>query len=199
MGELRKCKWCSVEMVTQQKRNRYCSKQCGFDARKNAPRKHKLVTVSCAVCQASIKRKEIDLQIREQFACSANCQRVIAGWAGRNHRKASRLAKSKWRKQESARRRKANKWIQLCIKERSGLSKPGLTNWETKCRNAAMTLKKRNVGATQARGGHQPQTWTKSITQNLARLGSVMRQRQLSTWEARCSSAACSLRKRSAN
>ena len=196
------CATCGKCMNSIIGRAKYCSQRCGFDAKKTAKKtaeKHKLVEVNCAVCQVPLERRESDLSIRSQFACSPRCQRVIAGWAGRDRVKASLKAKERWRKNNTKKRKVGSMgyaWWRLFNANVNRLfSKLNvLDSWDVKCTTAAQTVKNRE--STQRKRRECKKSWNLTVSRAMDLLHSKTNARLKTGWDARCASAASSIAKR---
>jgi hypothetical protein len=103
----RPCKTCGKPIGTKDKRQIACSKDCGHKGRTLEK-----TVVECSVCGKSILRYMKSLEIRSKFACSAECQRVVAGRAGKDWVAGSAKAKKRWLASESKRRLACSEWIQ---------------------------------------------------------------------------------------
>ena len=193
----RKCAFCSNVIANREVRQRYCSSQCGHEARKQAPRKTVLIDVQCAVCGESIQRTKSDLKKRTRFACSLKCQRVCAGHAGGDiGAKAGRKAKEKWYREQSAKRRKANEWIQACDREASVLtSRNEATAWERKCSSVSTMLRHREP-VNHSEANSSAMSWLETCNQEVSALKAKTIRNRQSRWALKCETTARNLRAR---
>lgn len=186
------CKTCGKCMNSLDARKIVCSAECGHKGRSKGK-----AFYECAVCGKHVERYVRSQEKQSHVACSRPCQKVIAGRAGKDIVSASLKAKGAWHRNESARRRKANQWVQACDKEALSLvnANSSQTVWERKCASVSTMLRHRILLQTK-----QPQidasTWLQQISTQLNSLNQKAKRAAQSKWALKCETTARNLRGR---
>lgn len=184
----RPCKVCGKPMRSKDKRQVTCSLECG-----HAGRIKPTVELGCSVCGKTVTRYASALEKRDQFACSPECQRVIAGRAGKDLKKASERAKTKWYRGRSLQRRRANKWWARCCDQSSMLlDKNDDDRWIRRCRSAATQLRYRSHETVKHKQKELPETWQEAIIKAFV----MKKQQPPEIWSKKCASVASNLKLR---
>jgi len=195
----RQCRVCGKAIGTTDKRQVVCTFECGHKGRKR-----ERAVFECSVCGNAVTRYADHLDTFNAVACSHECQKVIAGRAGKDHEKAAVKAaektRRKWYKERSKSRKAANEWIRTCGEQANKLnsSNAELDEWQVRCNNAVTALSLREydiatVGTnTTVIETEELDTWEQSISRAFSMRG----QKPPKTWSKKCSSIAANLKLR---
>jgi len=129
--KLNACKFCGKVIPGSYERNPkakvYCDKSCRD--KKTASNK---MAVECCVCGKPIERYRNALNVRDKFACSATCQRVVAGRAGKDWASRSKEARKRWVCRDRKARKERNPWWKVVGKkiDKAKCVKYDCSSWE---------------------------------------------------------------------
>lgn len=185
------CKACGKCMHSLDLRKTSCSNTCGQKARRKPT-----VVVPCSLCGKLVVRYADHTHKRQRFACSLDCQRVIAGKAGKDHVKASLKAKKKWHRKQSARRRTRNQWLGACISAVLRLSTTTVqSEWARKCCSVSTMLRHRR-SVLRSRGQRRIATWREAISTQQDAIKARVVRAEHTAWERKCETTARSMQHR---
>ena len=186
----RPCKTCGKPIGTNDKRQVVCSRDCGHKGRTKEK-----VELPCCNCGKKVERYKSQLEFRSVFACSAECQRVMAGRAGKDWIASSHKAKERWKRHWSNERRKSNKWIAYLAKARPALMSEK-TGWERRCISAANTVDERAACRPEDCFQLAYIQWDEVVEVQFKYAVQRAARWQMSVWERKCSSVARNIKNR---
>lgn len=197
----RSCPSCKKSFTSTDKRQVYCSRDCGFQGRTL-----ERATVPCGYCGSEVTKPRQHIEKFHAVFCDLTCQQkwraiksngtdTVSYWTRRSER-----AKDRWKKTKSRERRKANKWLQIIPKQmarlRSKKSQANKTAWERKCESASSTLRQRVVQRPRVARKKAVLSWESAVIRQLKAVEGKVRRQTRGPWERKCDSVASNLRKR---
>lgn len=200
----RPCKGCGIPIGTADKRQLFCSRECGYENRRLDK-----IKIDCCVCGKRVDRYAKHVDKHKVACCSSRCQLAYATQAGVKKRGvASRRAKERWNREETLRRQKSSQgyaWWKIAKRKHKLLNRVPVVvdDWFVKCTTAAMTLSDRVAfSPSQSTAGGaicDKQNWNSVIQTALNQATAKYMIHTQTQWQRKCTSTARSIKLRSIN
>lgn len=192
----RPCAKCGRDFYHEDPRKVFCSAQCT---------KADVVTVACGECSRPVTRYKSHVDKYPAVFCGVPCQMM---WRTRRSNEArqsnvdwiarSKKAKTKWKRTDSNKRRRANEWLQAANREQQRLQQrqSKASPWARRCQAAVVSLAKREPPTNKPRKVLAARNWRESSKRQLKALVARTQRQVRGPWKRKCDTAGSNLRKK---